>query len=165
MGGAALSWWGNEGWASIISVRRAGKITFASITDGSSNTIAVGEKFIQPQCATVQCGWQYDALGYVGGGWIDDRRCTGIETGEVGADTTALSNPAQNRNNPFLPGSKSQDWRSIFFMGSSHPAGMNAVFGDGSVHNVKYNIDPQVFNALGVMNDGTNLVGSGADDF
>jgi prepilin-type processing-associated H-X9-DG protein len=50
-------------------------------------------------------------------------------------------------------------------MGSNHPAGMNAVFGDGSVHNVKYNVDPQVFNALGVINDGTGLDNQGADDF
>ncbi len=166
MGGSTMSWWGNEGWASVISVRRAGKITFASITDGSSNTIAVGEKFVMPVCANGNCNdpvvTNFDTYGYVGGGWTDDRRSTGIETGNVpGGDTTALSNPALNRNEPFLPGSMSTDWRSIFFMGSSHPAGMNAVFGDGSVHNVKYNIDPQVFNALGVINDGTPLVGSG----
>jgi len=34
---------------------------------------------------------------------------------------------------------------------------MNAVFADGSVHNIKYGIDPQVFNALGNRDDGTNL--------
>jgi prepilin-type processing-associated H-X9-DG protein len=36
-------------------------------------------------------------------------------------------------------------------------AGINAVFADGSVHNIKYGIDPQVFNALGNINDGTTF--------
>ena len=39
--------------------------------------------------------------------------------------------------------------------GSAHPAGVNALFGDGSVHNVKFGVDPDVFNALGNMDDGT----------
>jgi hypothetical protein len=34
---------------------------------------------------------------------------------------------------------------------------MNAVFADGSVHNIKYGIEPQVFNALGNRDDGTTL--------
>jgi prepilin-type processing-associated H-X9-DG protein len=56
-------------------------------------------------------------------------------------------------------------WEHCMFFGSAHPAGINAVFADGSVHNVKYGIDPEVFNALGNMNDGTNLVGQATDDF
>jgi prepilin-type processing-associated H-X9-DG protein len=47
--------------------------------------------------------------------------------------------------------------------GSAHPAGINAVFADGSVHNVKYGVDPEVFNALGNMNDGTILAQSSDD--
>ena len=70
-----------------------------------------------------------------------------------------LSNPALDRNVPPHFTATGDDWRSVFYMGSAHPAGMNAVFADGSVHNVKYGIDPDVFNALGVINDGTNLVG------
>jgi prepilin-type N-terminal cleavage/methylation domain-containing protein/prepilin-type processing-associated H-X9-DG protein len=166
MGGSATTWWGNEGWASVIECRRAGKVTFASITDGSSNTILVGEKFVQPNCWNGNCGWEYDAFGLVGGSFMDDRRSTGIETGNVpGGDFTLLGNPALDKNVPFSSDPNSQDWRSLFYFGSAHPAGMNAVFADGSVHNVKYGIDPQVFNALGVRNDGTNLVGQGQDDF
>ncbi len=41
--------------------------------------------------------------------------------------------------------------------GSAHPAGINAVFADGSVHNIKYGIDPDTFNALGNIDDGTTL--------
>ena len=53
-------------------------------------------------------------------------------------------------------------WNNVFYggyylFGSAHPAGINAVFGDGSVHSVKFGIDPQTFNALGRMDDGTNL--------
>jgi hypothetical protein len=38
--------------------------------------------------------------------------------------------------------------------GSSHPSGMNAALGDGSVRTVPYTIDPQVWLRLGVRNDG-----------
>src|SRR5438874_4312481 len=38
-GSAALTWWGSDGQDGVIVNRRAGKITFASITDGTSNTM------------------------------------------------------------------------------------------------------------------------------
>ena len=40
---------------------------------------------------------------------------------------------------------------------SPHPGVTQFVFADGSVHNIKYGIDPQTFNALGHRDDGTNL--------
>jgi prepilin-type processing-associated H-X9-DG protein len=40
-------------------------------------------------------------------------------------------------------------------MGSAHPRGINVVMGDGSVRQVPYGIDSQIFNALAHRNDGT----------
>jgi prepilin-type N-terminal cleavage/methylation domain-containing protein/prepilin-type processing-associated H-X9-DG protein len=155
-GSTALTWWGQEGWHGVLVPNRAGKITFAQIQDGTSNTILVGEKFIPPQF--YQGGSDYDHFGLVGGFWVDDRRSTGIMQSAVGGggDVLMLSNPAKDINQNLMPAG-SDDWRAIFQFGSAHPAGMNAVFADGSVHNIKYGIDPQVFNALGNRDDGTTL--------
>ena len=45
--------------------------------------------------------------------------------------------------------------------GSSHHGSMNAVFADGSVHNVLYGIDPTVFSYLGNKSDGQAFDTSG----
>lgn len=39
-----------------------------------------------------------------------------------------------------------------FHFGSAHPGGINTVFADGSVHSIPYDIDLNVFNALGTRN-------------
>jgi prepilin-type N-terminal cleavage/methylation domain-containing protein/prepilin-type processing-associated H-X9-DG protein len=44
-----------------------------------------------------------------------------------------------------------QDWGELRF-GSSHSAGFNMVFCDGSVHFITYSIDPHSFEALGTIN-------------
>jgi prepilin-type N-terminal cleavage/methylation domain-containing protein len=159
-GSAAFTWWGNEGQQGVLVPRRAGKITFAQIQDGTSNTIMVGEKFIPPEF--YNGGWDTDHYGLVGGGWVDDRRSTAAGQSAVsgaynygGGDST-LANPSKDVNRNQMPAGVDQ-WRTMFIFGSAHPAGMNAVFADGSVHNVKYGIDPQVFNALGHRADGTTL--------
>jgi prepilin-type N-terminal cleavage/methylation domain-containing protein/prepilin-type processing-associated H-X9-DG protein len=41
--------------------------------------------------------------------------------------------------------------------GSAHPGTWNALFADGSVHNLSYNIDPTVFSYLGNINDGNTV--------
>jgi prepilin-type N-terminal cleavage/methylation domain-containing protein len=125
--------------------------TFASVKDGTSNTMCVAEKFVQP-------------INYGDGSGSDDdqgificleddnSRNTGLWNDPSMGDgqNSWLRNPSQDQN--IANGNHS--W-GIF--GSAHPAGINALFGDGSVHSVKYGIDPQVFNALGYMDDGTNL--------
>jgi prepilin-type N-terminal cleavage/methylation domain-containing protein/prepilin-type processing-associated H-X9-DG protein len=151
-GSAALTWWGTEGQQGVIAPRRAGRVTFASITDGTSNTLMIGEKYTPLDCITGGCA--NDQYGLVGGQWVDDRRGAGPQNGNgFGWDFLSLPNPARNlpSTDPSITG---DTWRSLFIFGSSHPAGMNAVFADGSVHSVKYGIDPQVFNGLAYINDG-----------
>jgi prepilin-type N-terminal cleavage/methylation domain-containing protein len=130
------------------------KITFASIKDGSSNTMVVAEKWKQP-------------AGYFGDGMDDDgpfvrgeddnMRITGdFVSTSSGDQWRSTANPSRDDvnigdfwNNAY--------WGQYGIFGSAHPAGINAVFGDGSVHSVKFGIDRQVFNALGRMDDGTQL--------
>lgn len=152
-GSAAFGWWGNEGQQGVITSRRAGKHTFANITDGTSNTFMIGEKFTLLDYAQGG-GYDNDRYGMVGGQWVDTMRGAGPQNGNGhGWDALSLANPARNlaSNDPSIVG---DTWRSMFIFGSNHPAGINAVFADGSVHNIKYGIDPQVFNGLAYINDG-----------
>ena len=40
----------------------------------------------------------------------------------------------------------------LLFFGSAHISGLNAVYADASVHQISFNIDVPVFNALGTRN-------------
>jgi len=157
-GSSCLTWWGDNGRDGVIINRAGGKITFASISDGTSNTMMFGEKFTQPMYYTRNPdGWTAgDARGWLGGAFTSDRRSTGVMTSNIlsNNDSLKLPNPSHDLN---LPTSFGDDWRANFQFGAAHPAGMNAVFADGSVHNIKYGIDADIFNAIGNRRDGTNL--------
>jgi prepilin-type N-terminal cleavage/methylation domain-containing protein/prepilin-type processing-associated H-X9-DG protein len=131
-----------------------GKHTFASVTDGTSNTLMITEKWTSMM---EYDNGNSDNSGFFTGGSQDTQRSTAWnQTG--GAD----HNPHQDSN---ISTWSAVGWADQFQFGAAHPAGINAVFADGSVHNVKYGIDPDVFNALGNINDGTNLVGQSTDDW
>ncbi len=107
----------------------------ARILDGTSNTSMIGEKFHQPQ--------YYDK-----GDWCDDQGWT------AGWDPDSMRytafSPIKDRNNP--PG---LPWNYGYYFGSAHPAGINMVFGDGSVHMVSYNVQAVLFNNWGHRRDGS----------
>jgi prepilin-type N-terminal cleavage/methylation domain-containing protein/prepilin-type processing-associated H-X9-DG protein len=144
------------------------KTTFASIKDGSSNTMAISEKFMQPK-DYADVGWTDD--GFFSQSSAANGRNTGLWNDPMFLPVTCqsiLSNPApdQDVGPPRVNAETSwsnfddagcENLRGFGIFGSAHPAGINALFGDGSVHSVKYGIDPQTFNALGNMDDGTNL--------
>jgi prepilin-type N-terminal cleavage/methylation domain-containing protein/prepilin-type processing-associated H-X9-DG protein len=123
----------------VISARTL-KVTFASITDGTSNTIMIAEKFMRPM--NYIGGEPGDLMGWAEYGGLDTCRSSTSLDGWI-------HNPSQDRNAI----AEGQD--DLF--GSAHPAGINAVFADGSVHLVRYGIDADVFNALANRDDGTNL--------
>ncbi len=48
-------------------------------------------------------------------------------------------------------------WLYGHSFGFAHPSGVNAVFGDGSVHVINYDVDPELFNLLGNRDDGNSI--------
>jgi prepilin-type N-terminal cleavage/methylation domain-containing protein len=120
----------------------------ADITDGSSQTLLVGEKFVNPFKAWTQSECN-DDQGWVDG-WDNDTICdaTGNAGGSPNKDGVSVELPKQIH---VKLGSVDE---CGFNFGSIHPAHMNAVFCDGSVHSISYDIDPTVWGRLCAINDG-----------
>jgi prepilin-type N-terminal cleavage/methylation domain-containing protein len=92
-----------------------------TITDGTSNTLLVGEKRMR--------------MGSLGSSQIDDDQ--GYTDGwDVDTIRWGINSPAPDRN---------AEWTPDRF-GSRHPAGFNGLLADGSVRSISYSID----SALGV---------------
>ena len=122
----------------------------AKITDGASKTLLIAEKYTRPDF--YPGGTPSDDTGLTDGWDPDIMRCTCIPPLNDG-DT----NPPFTGNIGDNPGTDGI-WE-IFVTGSAHSGGMNAVFADGSVRTVSYDIDVYVLNAAGTRN-GTSA-GSG----
>ncbi len=125
-----------DGLHGVISAMTP-KVTFASVTDGTSNTLMIAEKFIRPK--NYQGGEPGDRMGWAEYGGLDTCRSSTSLDGWA-------ANPSRDRNDI------SEDQDDLF--GSAHPTGINSVFADGSVHLIKYGIDADVFNALACRDDG-----------
>jgi prepilin-type N-terminal cleavage/methylation domain-containing protein/prepilin-type processing-associated H-X9-DG protein len=137
---------GNEWKGAVV------RHTFASIKDGTSNVMMVGEKFVATDLYITGNG--SDDTGPFEGTDSDIMRSSAVlQSNRYG--NKALSNPHKDVPTNELPGGDS--WPTMMQFGSAHPAGINAVFADGSVHNIKYGIDPDTFNALGNIDDGTTM--------
>jgi prepilin-type N-terminal cleavage/methylation domain-containing protein/prepilin-type processing-associated H-X9-DG protein len=139
------------------------KKRITDITDGTSNTILVGEKWLpqsvfsnptNPVCNGDQ--------GYVDG-WDNDTIALGMAQGGAGSpivvpqrfgssypDTTMV--PAASVSGGVDCGG---------FFGSVHDGGCQFVFCDGSVHLISYTIDPTTFGDLISGTDGNAINGEG----
>jgi prepilin-type processing-associated H-X9-DG protein len=58
-----------------------------------------------------------------------------------------------------LPHPDSDNVPNQLVYGSAHPGGFNAVFCDGSIHVITYNIEAIVYDALGHRSDGYTVAG------
>jgi len=119
------------------AVRQYRPVTLREITDGTSNTLVVGDKRMN----VAELGkWQEDDNEGYTCGWDEDT-----------IRTTSRPPEADYRG----PG----DGDELF--GSSHASLCNFVFADGSVHNVSYEIDAAVFQNLGNKSDGKTITPGG----
>lgn len=119
------------------------KVTMAAITDGTSNTLMVGETRVSIPNMTANilsncCSDNEDAYT---SGWADD--------------------VIRNSNNPPLPDILDptiDPGQADGKFGSSHTGGMNACLGDGSVRFIRFSVPATTFRYLCVKDDGKVFV-------
>jgi len=118
-------------------------IRLAEITDGTSNTLMVGEKQL--------CVQNY-RNGQDGGD--NENLYTGFNT-----DTTRSTNNRTTGNSNQIRFPPQMDGRVVTLnvFGSAHPAGFNALLCDGSVRLISYRIDVNNYMRLGNRGDGQPL--------
>jgi prepilin-type processing-associated H-X9-DG protein len=130
-------------------------IPFARITDGTSHTFLLGEKYVRTDL-------------YEGGGFSDDRgwadgwdpdgiRSTCFQPYQDGDPAGFQADPLNTASDFFGLGA------DVYYFGSAHPGGFNGVFADGSVHTLNYDVDVVLLNALATR-AGDELIDQSAVD-
>jgi prepilin-type processing-associated H-X9-DG protein len=122
---------GQGGFARQGILGRDSKALFATITDGTSNTLLVGE---------VSILWNGKVLASDGADWVR------------GIGPAAMNGMASCRN---VQNAINTPYNGIFndiSFGSRHPGGAQFVYGDGSVRLVRDTIDLVVYKATASMN-------------
>jgi prepilin-type N-terminal cleavage/methylation domain-containing protein/prepilin-type processing-associated H-X9-DG protein len=156
-GNAAWSWdqfWYGQVWSDPVGVHYNGvvqrttfpgtggfdrKTRMADIEDGTAYTMIAGDKRLYPHL-------------YNSGDWHDD------------AGWSDGWDPCIMRYTAFPPARDNDNdgvWYYGYQFGSAHPTGINALFADGSVRIIPYDVDLNVFNWLGDRRDGQNMNDSG----
>jgi prepilin-type N-terminal cleavage/methylation domain-containing protein len=126
----------NPGAASytLASMPDVPRRRIADLTDGTSNTLAVGEKQLHVTGWGLEGG---DNEAWNNPGWDEDV----LRSGETAPDSDAHAVP-------YPP----TYWSTKF--GSSHTGGLNVVVADGSVRFIRYGIDATTWKNFCVINDG-----------
>jgi hypothetical protein len=119
-------------------LRNASRPTsFAKITDGTSKTFVLGEKYVRGDL--YQGGGPSDDHGWSEGWDPDTIRSTCFQPY---SDSDGYQFQSLGADDIFGPD------KDVVYFGSAHPAGINAVFADGSIRTLSFGIDTMVFNAL-----------------
>jgi prepilin-type N-terminal cleavage/methylation domain-containing protein/prepilin-type processing-associated H-X9-DG protein len=142
----------------------AGNVTLPGITDGTSNTVMVGEKWLNPNRHNadggdnehaINAGWD-QCVVRIGGGTYSYPYNNGQPAVQGSApNRTIPRTPQPDRDAPYVVNSGGgvvTIWNELF--GSSHPSGANFVMCDGSVRVVRYGIDPTTWAAACTRNGG-----------
>ncbi len=140
---------GNTGGrkGTIVWSAQGAKRRLADFTDGTSNSIAAAEKHIPPTRWGADGG---DNERWNNAGWDE---CV-IRYHFPPKSDFDKSLPATGTPSAFNNGTTTV-WRRYF--GSSHSGGLNAVYGDGSVHFAPFNVDAVVWMNLCVIDDGNTV--------
>ena len=121
---------------------RCSKIGIRDVLDGSSNTLAVGEKYLsltEYEKGTDPADNESMYVGY---------------DNDMFRSTYVVDPNPMNVHENYPPRQDHRTIKSTLIYGSPHSSGFNSVFCDGSVRVISYNISRANFSRLGARNDG-----------
>jgi prepilin-type processing-associated H-X9-DG protein len=128
----------------------ATKMTMAKIIDGTSKTLLAGEKRLRPSeyagNSTRRDARERQAPTFDDRGWAD-----GFDHDHLRSCMFPIDQDGE------LP---EDDGDFAFSFGSAHAGGINALFADGSVTTIGYDVDRETFNRLGHRSDGETITQS-----
>ena len=135
--GAATYNWGPCGINGDGVIYSRSEVKLAQITDGTSNTLMLGEKYLMTDHYYSGLEPSDDGTPYAGHG------------NDVVKSANASSLPMQDRDGYLL----------YVNFGSAHDNGCHFALCDGSVRMLNYSIDPTTYGRLGSRNDGYAIDG------
>jgi prepilin-type N-terminal cleavage/methylation domain-containing protein/prepilin-type processing-associated H-X9-DG protein len=128
----------------IVAQGTPSAIKPGQVSDGQSNTLLISEKFVRSDWYIPPTPPGYsDDKGWSDGWDPDTMRSTCLQPIN---DNDAMCFAPATAN--YCTGTGFD----VFFFGSAHSTGINAAYADGSVHQIKFEIDVTVFNSLGTRN-------------
>jgi prepilin-type N-terminal cleavage/methylation domain-containing protein len=132
---------------------RRSMIRIKDITDGTSQTYLVGEKFLATNLYNTGTDASDNEWLYVGYDNDYERTATGLPINKTAS--TTIANCVRDQPTPVDPGNTpdATDTAGGNLWGSAHTIAFNMVYCDGSVHAVPYNIDLKTHQALANRSD------------
>jgi prepilin-type N-terminal cleavage/methylation domain-containing protein/prepilin-type processing-associated H-X9-DG protein len=129
-GAATYNWPSAANFTGIVFAHT--QVRFADISDGSSNTYLLGEKYVSPDYAVTGQSYGDDQ-----GPFVSDERDS-VRWGSWNTTTSGYLAPMQDRQG------LDETWR----FGSSHTGALNMALCDGSVRAISYNIPEEIHRRL-----------------
>jgi prepilin-type N-terminal cleavage/methylation domain-containing protein/prepilin-type processing-associated H-X9-DG protein len=138
-------------------------VKITTITDGTSNTLLLGEKFVAIDQYTTGGEWGDNSGWGCGNTWISTRNAVHQPRQDVLSSTATQEVPVPNAGAPGING-RCGPWGLGLaangggyydYWGSPHPGGFNAAMADGSVRPISYSITLPVLQALAHRSDGS----------
>ena len=121
------------------------RVNFAAVTDGTSNTIMVGERYMaRTRYRADDWGGEPITRGF---GWGIARRCRGLPQPD------SVDRVEGQGTNPSDGGGAVNER-----LGSAHTTGFGVVMADGSVKFLRYNLDLATYRNLCIRDDGNTVV-------
>jgi len=156
--GPSTSWGNtaNSGDTRGMFARGGAQIRHSDVTDGTSNTIFLGETL--PEFCEFQI-YNGNGPGWAGGNYIAQGqtiqpinwkidRMVVVPAGFSSCGCNPNTNPSANRARCIM------NWAVTWGFKSNHPGGSTFAFTDGSVHFISETIDMRVYQYLGCRHDG-----------
>src|SRR5206468_1003088 len=122
-------------------------VRLTSITDGTSNTLMIGEKFVPSDLYAAATAWGDNNPWTTGADWTVYRCANQQPKQDVPSSTVTQGTPPPNAGamkgacGPWGLGPTPQGGGGYYdYWGSAHSGGFNVVMGDGSVRMIRYEI-------------------------